>query len=48
MFLRYKFEIFGMLIDCRKSMTRWAGQVRVNPGMGLEGPLAYGFKLEKA
>jgi hypothetical protein len=37
-----------MLIDCRKSMTRWAGQVRVNPGMGLEGPLAYGFKLEKA
>jgi hypothetical protein len=39
--------IFGLLIDCRKSMPRWTKQVRVNPGMGLEGPLDDGFSWRK-
>lgn len=31
----------------RKSMPRWTKQVRVNPGMGLEGPLDDGFSWRK-
>ncbi|KAJ6874730.1 hypothetical protein NC652_034435 [Populus alba x Populus x berolinensis] len=31
----------------RRSMIRWAGQVRVNPGIGLKGPLADGFSWTK-
>ncbi|KAJ6887612.1 hypothetical protein NC652_028772 [Populus alba x Populus x berolinensis] len=32
-----------MALVQRKSMPRWTKQVRVNPGMGLEGPLDDGF-----
>ncbi|KAJ6764835.1 WRKY TRANSCRIPTION FACTOR 30-RELATED [Salix koriyanagi] len=31
----------------RKSMPRWTKKVRVNPGMGLEGPLDDGFSWRK-
>jgi hypothetical protein len=39
--------MFEFLCLCRKAVPRWTEQVRVSPGVGLEGPLDDGYSWRK-